>query len=78
MAVSMSRGGYARAVSATEGRVLPEVDAERGLTAAQVAERVARGLTNDLPAAILVIGPRSSSTTSSSWVPATRWWWTGS
>ena len=37
-------------MSATEGRVLPEVDAERGLTAAQVAERVTRGLANDLPA----------------------------
>jgi len=37
-------------VSATEGRVLPEVDTERGLTAAQVAERVTRRLTNDLPA----------------------------
>ena len=46
----MSRCGYARGVSATEGRVLPEVDTERGLTAAQVAERVTRRLTNDLPA----------------------------
>ncbi len=48
----MSRGGYAPAVSATEGRVLPEFDAKRGLTTAQVAERITRGLTNDLPARV--------------------------
>lgn len=37
-------------MSATDDRVRCEVDVERGLTAAQVAERVAGGRTNDLPA----------------------------
>ncbi|MDQ3153156.1 MAG: cation-translocating P-type ATPase [Actinomycetota bacterium] len=37
-------------MSATEGRLLSEVDVERGLTADQVADRVRRGAANDLPA----------------------------